>query len=263
MAKNIATQSASSILGTTAKFFRLMEKEGIVLKDFQQVVDNKLARKNLCEFIKKICPDFITKTKLNILTQIPLLEKYYQEVYGIKLNLSEIVFPEHPDFPAVMVDDLSQDEDKIMDCIQKYFNKTESPVNLYKYKNPVAENIDRESEKLQVRTLQSGLVVFAHTGQNEPDTIHRNKSYNIAVSENLTFAKYREYLRMTGFHKYTKGYFMDKKGWTRTSSLWTDGFLVFGYWHDGYAKLSADFGLVDITNLNTGPRQLFLSFFLP
>ncbi|MFA5838732.1 MAG: hypothetical protein WC849_02235 [Candidatus Paceibacterota bacterium] len=259
--ENIATQSASSVLGTTAKLFRLMEKEGIFLKDFQQVIDNKSARQNLSNFIKNNCLNFITKTRLVILTQLPLLEQYYQEVYGITLDLSKIVFPERLDFPAIMVDDLSQNEDEIMDCIQKFFNKPETPVNLYKYKNPVSENIDRESEKLQLRKTQSGLVVFAHTGQDEPDDKHRRKSYDMAVAENLTFAKYREYLRMTGFHKYTKGYFMDKVGWTRTSSLWIGGYLVFGSWFGGSAELYAvagGGGVVDSTSPDDGPRQLFL-----
>ena len=212
------------------------------------------------KFIQKICKDLsIPIQPDHILTQVLLLEKYYQEVYRIKLDLSEIVFPEHPDFPAIMVDVLSQDEDEIMEAIQKFFNKSETPVNLYKYKSPVAENIDRKSEELQVRPLQSGLVVFAHTGQDKPDTIHRDKSYNMAVAENLTFAKYREYLRMTGFHKFTKGYFMDKNGWTRTSSLWAGGCLVDGSWVGGLAKLCAGSGHVGSTGPGDGPRQLFLS----
>jgi len=211
-------------------------------------------------FIQKICKDLsIPIQSEHILTQIPLLEKYYQEVYRIKLDLSEITFPENPGFPAIMVDDLSQDEDQIMDCIQKYFNKPDRPVNLYKYRNPVAQNINREAEKLQVRTPQSGLVVFAHTGQDEPDDKHRNKSYNMAVAENLVFAKYREYLRMTGFHKYTKGNFMDCKGWTRTSSLWSDGYLVSGSWDDDDAWLFADDDSADGAHLGAGSRQLFLS----
>ena len=250
--ENIATPA--NILGTTAKFFRLMEKEGVFLKDLQQIIDNKSVRQKFIIFVK----DISIQSK-NIFAQIPLLEKYYQEVYGITLDLSEILFPENSDFPAIMVDVLSQDEDEIMEAIQKFFNKSETPVNLYKYKSPVAENIDRDSEKLQARQLQSGLVVFAHTGQDEPDDKHRNKSYNMAVAENLTFAKYREYLRMTGFHKFTKGYFMDKNGWTRTSSLWSDGCLVNGLWHDGLAKLYADYGNVDYTDPSNGPRQLFLS----
>ena len=257
MSENIATQT-SGILGTVAKFFRLMEKEGTTLKDFQQIINNKSARQNLSNFIKNNCPDFMTKSKLNILTQIPLLEKYYQEVYGIILDLSEIVFPEHLNFPAIMVDVLSQDEDQIMGCIRKFFSTQEHPINLYKYKNPIAENIDRKSEGLQVRQTQSGLVVFAHTGQDEPDDKHRNKSYNMAVAENLTFAKYREYLRMTGFHRYIKGYFMDRKGWTRTSSLWLDGCLVRGRRDDVHARLFAAGGNVFSTDPGGGPRQLFL-----
>lgn len=209
-------------------------------------------------FLTEICKKFdIPYQSEHTLTQLPLLEKYYQEVYGITLDLSEIVFPENQEFSSIMVDDLSQDEDQVMDCIKNYFNKKESPVNLYKYKNPVAENIDRESEKLQIRQLQSGLVVFAHKGGDEPDLL--NMSYNTAVENKIQFAKYREYLRMTGFHRFIKGYFMDRKGWTRTSSKWTDGYLVDGYWDDGRARLYAGPSFVGLARSNGGPRQLFLS----
>jgi len=220
----------------------------------QKILKDKKQTKN---FIQKICKDLsIPFQSEDILFQIPLLEKYYQEVYGITLDLSEIQFPENPNFPAIMVDDLSQDEDEIMDCIQKFFNKPSFPVNLYKYRNPVATNIDRESEKSQIRTLQSGLVVFAHKGGDEPDLL--NMSYNTAVERKILFMKYREYLRATGFHKYTKGYFMDRKGWTRTSSLWLYGCLVFGFWNDDFAGLYAFNSDVEHTNPGSGPRQLFL-----
>lgn len=61
--ENIATPSG--ILGTTAKFFRLMENEGVTLKDFQQIIDDKSARKNLGDFIKKNRLDFKTESNSN------------------------------------------------------------------------------------------------------------------------------------------------------------------------------------------------------
>ncbi|MBU4057672.1 hypothetical protein KJ828_01795, partial [Patescibacteria group bacterium] len=61
------------------------------------------------------------------------------------------------------------------------------------------------------------------------------------------------------FHKFTKGYFMDKNSWTRTSSLWADGCLVSGGWHGDNAKLYAGCGDVDSACPSSGPRQLFFS----
>ncbi|TSD03456.1 MAG: hypothetical protein Athens071416_137 [Parcubacteria group bacterium Athens0714_16] len=245
---------------TTQQVLDLQHEFGRVFQNIpfdlaKKILSNKTqTRKLLTDVCKKLNIPFQSES---ILTQLPLLEKYYQEVYGITLDLSGITFPENPDFPVIMVDDLSQYEDQIMDCIQKFFNKPDSPVNLYKYKNPVAKNIDRESEKLQVRTLQSGLVVFAHKGGDEPDLL--NMSYNTTIEKKIQFMKYREYLRATGFHRFTKGYFMDRNGWTRTSSLWFDGYLVIGSWFDGDAELCADSDNVDRTHPYDGPRQLFLS----
>ncbi len=226
----------------------------------KRILGNKTQiRRLIAEICKKI--DIPTQSE-NILAQIPLLEKYYQKVYGIKLDLFEIAFPDNPQFPVIMVDDLSQDEDQIMDCIRIFFNKSvfnksDGSVNLYEYMNPVALHINREAENKQVRQLQSGLVVFAHTGQNEPDSNHREKSYNVATAEGMQFMKFREYLRATGFHKYTKEYFMDKKGWTRTSSLWANSYLVVGDWGGGAAGLCARGGDVDDASPDGGPRELF------
>jgi hypothetical protein len=64
---------------------------------------------------------------------------------------------------------------------------------------------------------------------------------------------------MTGFHKFTKGYFMDKVGWTRTSNLWSDGYLVHGLWRGGHSELWLSNGYRDSRHSDSGPRELFLT----
>lgn len=185
------------------------------------------------------------------------LKNYYKDVFGSKITLAENMFPQNPNFLTYMAVHPDLNEDEIMEAIQKFFNKAKDTVNLYKYLDPVAKNINRNKEQ-KIQKRPSGLYIFAHRGGDEPDTEHRDKSYNDAVAGGLTFANAKEYLLMTGFHKYIKGYFMDKKGWTRTSSLWLDGDLVYGGWSEGGSELELYYGSVDYGGSDSGPRELFL-----
>ncbi|MEK7118221.1 MAG: hypothetical protein AAB869_01295, partial [Patescibacteria group bacterium] len=143
-----------------------------------------------------------------------LIEQYFHQVYGHTLDLAGIEFPEKEGFTTFMSAPPELDEDKIWECGTKYFK-----VNSYARKTPIASSIDRSFSLAQKRP--SGLYVFAHRGGDEPDVMHR-KSYDQGMTEDLTFANPKEYLLMTFFHRFVKGYFMDKNGWTRTSSLWSD-----------------------------------------
>jgi hypothetical protein len=220
----------------------------------QKILKNKTETR---KFIQKICKDLsIPIQSEKILTLIPSLEKYYADVYGTTIDLSEMIFPEN--CPAYMAfDHRAGNEDEVMEALKKFFHKEDNQVNLYKYRNPISGNINREEEK-KVSPRPAGLYVVGHSGEDEPDVIHRKKSYNMAVAEKLIFATGWEYLLLTGFHKYAKGYFMDKKGWTRTSSLWVGGSLVRGCWNDDDSWLYLVNGSVDSTIPNCGPRQLFL-----
>lgn len=188
------------------------------------------------------------------LIAIPLLIEYYTKVYGIDISeIAEMEFPEHTSFQTFMAVSPQMDEDRIMLSLREYFK-----MNIYRYKEPIAANINRD-EEAKIQKRPSGLYVFAHGGGDEPDADHRNKSYNDAVAAKMTFANAKEYLLMTGFHKFTKGYFMDKKGWTRTSSLWLVGHLVCGSWRDVSSLLYMSRGLRDVRDADYGPRELFLN----
>lgn len=181
---------------------------------------------------------------------IPLIIDYYEKVFAIDVSeIAEMEFPEHATLQTYMAVSPKLDEDQIMICLREYFK-----INLYRYKESVAKNINREREQKR----PDGLYVFAHSGQDEPDADHCGKSYNDAIGEQMVFANAKEYLLMTGFHKFTKGYFMDKNGWTHTSSLWSGGSLVCADWSGGESRLRVGSGLVDSRDSDRGPRQLIL-----
>ena len=186
------------------------------------------------------------------LAAIPTLIAYYQKVFGIDISeIKDMEFPDSDQFPAYMPVASNLDEDQIMEAFKKYFKK-----DIYRYKSPAAKNINRD-EEAKIQPRPSGLYIIAHTGQDEPDTKHRNKSYDDAVAEKMVFATAKEYLLMTGYHMFTKGYFMDKAGWTRTASLWSDGCLVFGYWFGDNSELWLSDGFRDNRNSDNGPREKF------
>lgn len=179
-----------------------------------------------------------------------LLEKYFQDVYGRTLDLTKVQFPNKKEFTTWMAVPAELDEDTIMERVAAYFR-----VKSYVWRTPIAANINR---KLAQKRPQ-GLYVLAHSGGDEPDDVHRNKSYDDAMAQNLTFLNPKEYLLVNGFHNYTKRYFMDRKGWTRISSLWSDGCLVHGDWDDAGAELCLRGGLRDSRDPGGGPREAVLA----
>ncbi|MCP4355785.1 MAG: hypothetical protein GY793_09190, partial [Proteobacteria bacterium] len=153
----------------------------------------------------QLVPDLITQTKQQ-------LQKYFLEIFNLKINLSKTMFQQKDGFNTFMaVPHLAKlNEDKIMAAFVKKWG-----INTYKYLSSVAKNINRDEEhKNQPRP--KGLYVFAHRGGDEPDKEHLGESYDDAISAGYSFANAREYLLITGFHKFIKSKFMDKKAWTRT-----------------------------------------------
>lgn len=178
-----------------------------------------------------------------------LLERYFREVLGYALDLTGVVFPEKASFPVYMAVPTDLNEDQIFNRITAHFN-----VGQYAWRLPVASNINREVEQKRPK----GLYVFAHVGGDEPDAKHLGKSYDDAMQANMTFMNPKEYLLATGFHRWLKDHFMDVKGWTRTSSLWSDGDLVYGRFDSGSSKLCLNDGDRDDRDPDGGPRELFL-----
>jgi len=194
--------------------------------------------------------EVIKKFSSNKHQQAELIEQYFAEVLGYNLDLSSFVFPEKEGFATYMAVPTDLNEDQIFSRITTYFK-----VGQYAYQSPVADNINRKIEQKR----SQGLYVFAHAGGDEPDAKHLGKSYDDAMTVNMTFMNPKEYLLATGFHRWVnKDHFMDVKGWTRTSSLWSGGRLVYGYWSLSVSGLCLDGGGRAGRRSDCGPRELFL-----
>ena len=178
------------------------------------------------------------------------IETYFCEVYGLTINLAGVAFPEKKGMHAFMAVPPNLNEDTIMKRLTTHFK-----VGTYAYRSPIANNIDRAMEQKRSKELY----VFSHRGRAKPDTDHLVKSYNDAVKENMLFLNSLEYLLCIGFHMWKHGKCMDAKGWTRTSSLWSDGDLVDGGWDPSNRGLYLSSGNRDDRSPSSGPRELFLS----
>lgn len=181
--------------------------------------------------------------------QAELIEQYFAKVLGYTLDLSGIVFPEKEGFVTYMAVPSDLTEDQIFSCITTHFKEEQ-----YSYQSPVASNIKREVEQKRPQ----GLYVFSHLGDDEPDAKHLGKSYDDAMAVNMTFMNTKEYLLVTGFHCWLKDHFMDVKGWTHISSLWSGGHLVNGCWRPGRGGLYLTGSDRDDRLSCDGPRELFL-----
>lgn len=205
-------------------------------------------------FIKEFCSIYNLKLQdERALLAIPKLIKYYNEVYGLDVSeITDMSFPLHETLRTFMVVSPKHNEDEIMEALAIYFN-----IGQDKYKNPVINNIDCEEEN-RIQKRPSGLYLFSHLNQDEPDAKHRGKSYDDTVNEKLLFTRAKEYLLIWGYKKYTEHKNMDTKGWTRTASLWSGGGLVGGGWRPSGSGLCLNGGDRGDRDADDGPRELFL-----
>ena len=177
------------------------------------------------------------------------IERFYKEVLGMMIDLTGVSFPEKTGFPTYMAVPLGLNEDIVLTRLAKYFG-----VGVYTWLTPVAEKINRKSAQQR----PTGMYVYCHVGGDEPDAVHLNKSYDDATGEGMLFLNPLEYLLVTGSHMWEHHKWMDVKGATRTSSLWSDGCLVYGGFNPDDCWVYLSDGRRDYRNRVFGPRELFL-----
>ena len=226
---------------------------GITTKELQKILS--LPREEIDKISIEIAQGYLQLIPNSVVQAKQQLQQYFLEVFNLKLNLSKIVFPQKNGFDTFMAVPplVKLNEDQIIAAFVKKWD-----INTYKYLSPVAKKINRDAEhKNQPRP--KGLYVFSHRGGDEPDAENLGKSYDDAMVAGYPFANAREYLLITGFHKFINDKFMDKKGWTRTSSLWSDGELVIGDGDVSGGGLRLSSGHRDSHNPDFGSRELFLA----
>lgn len=111
-------------------------------------------------------------------------------------------------------------------------------------------NIDTELSP----PIESVEVSFAKNIESDPG--HKGKSYDDFLSEkDKTYMTARQYL-LLAIHVFKElGEHLDVKGWTRTSSLWSDGYLVHGSFRPTYREVCLSPGYRAYRNSDYGPRE--------
>lgn len=177
------------------------------------------------------------------------LERYFKEVFEYSADLTCLPFPEKEGMSAYMVGGLPLTAAFIRDRVTSHFK-----VGQYSWKTLREGAMIRDLSQKRPQ----GMYVFAHVGGDEPDTKHRNKSFDYFTSEKLQCMDPSEYLLSSGFHMWKHGKWMDTKGLTRTSSLWSGGRLVRGGWLPSNGELYLGHGARGDRGSDSGPRELFL-----
>lgn len=118
---------------------------------------------------------------------------------------------------------------------------------------------DEEGLDIQFLAPEEDLtVLFLDSIESDPK--HKGKSYNdFIVEKDRSYMTMRQYLLMFIKVYQESGKCLDRKGWTRTASLWSDGSLVYGHWCSDFSGLWLHGGYRDGRDADDGPREQFLN----
>ncbi len=210
--------------------------------------DKKAFRKLVLEKACEIKIAVTTQTS-EILRQLQLLVVFYKEVCDVDVSFvlereKEISLEGKFQTLGLTVSSLST-----KDMMEAYKKKWDINLGWYQDPNTAVDQQERPKADFQL---------FAHKGGAEPDGEFLNTSFNQFIKMDLPFASAKEYIAMQGVYKFATGKWMDKKGWTRTTSLWSGGKLVIGRWDPFNSGLELGCDYVSNQSSVYGPRQLVL-----
>lgn len=177
------------------------------------------------------------------------LETFFLKVYGLSLDLSEILFPHREGCDHYMVRPAGLDADAIFAGFEK--------LNLPKSKYMSGSILAKKKYEQQRPAI---MYPFAHTGDAEPDADHRGKSYDDFIAEGATYMTIDEYMLVHQFMWWKFNIHLDVKGWTRTSTLDSVGDVMGGGWFCGRFRLGC--GYRGLRHSGFGPRSEVLPTFI-
>jgi hypothetical protein len=187
------------------------------------------------------------KKKRTVKETRKLLEKFFREIFELKLDLSGIKFPHKDGFDLYMAVPPELEVAQIMASIRERFN-----VRSF-YESEEFESIISKIDAAKEQKRPDGPYVFAYRADHNSDYVHRRKSYNQVLSENIMFANLKEYLLMSAFYKYLGreygsfdfGVFLNTDSKAIVSTVLKDGSVIAGFYHCkweyiSFEKVSAD-----------------------
>lgn len=173
-------------------------------------------------------------------------EQNFWAKLGVAVEVDDLTVPVLPaDFTEVAIIPTNLSAEQLFALCQKHFPS-------WKY----YEDLDEQMAK-QIRP--TGTYVIGYRGGVEPDTLHRNKSYDSAMSEGLIFMNPKE--RMVAELRYAvpNGSYLhrhlDVKGVTITSSLASDGSAFYACWFPSAGEFDVRGSARSRAHPGCGPRQ--------
>lgn len=134
----------SDVLDTTAKFFRLLEREGVEWAHYRLPIDSKEARSNLAEYLKRGCPDLTEDAALAAMpTAIPPQWERARAIMGTNMfGLEEAirhfgVRPQQQELEALVTIPFS--EEVLTACRETHILVAVFPFSILVIRNKVAK----------------------------------------------------------------------------------------------------------------------------
>ncbi len=173
------------------------------------------------------------------------IEKFFFETYGQTVDLSNIAFKDSWAHFMVNPSNLTSDG------IYEKFKKLELSASKY-----VNDSIDakRSGGKAHEPTRPKVLYSFGHKGGDEPDKDHLGESYDQFSVDGKNYMTINEYMLTYQFMWWKFKTKLDKKGWTRTSTLGSDGRVMNGFSNGDWFKLIWNFRVGQ--HSVSGPREV-------
>lgn len=214
----------------------------------KRILGNKTAFQ---KFIQAIAKELeIPMQSEEVIRQLNLIIAFYKEVCDTDVSFileteKEIVLEGEFQTLGLIISSLS-----INDMMEAYKKKWK--INLSQYSDT------RNIEDRQARP-EADFQLFTHRGGETPDRKFLGLSFNQYIATPETFANAKEYIAMQGYAKFAPGGdWLDRRGWTKTTSCWSDGKLVYGGWDSDYSRLGLFWGNLSDRFPESGPRQLVL-----
>lgn len=161
------------------------------------------------------------------------LEKFWKTVFNYTINWENFILPQKTlELPHLNILPAGFTGEQVYLGITTC--KTDNGSKLrFKKRSKFYSDIDqaiKNAEAVQAHSNQNGNYAWADTGSPEPDTKHRNKSYDMAISEGFPFLGPVEYLLSCAEFEFRTGNVYDVKGLARLSVLDSDGMTMNGFW---------------------------------
>lgn len=176
-------------------------------------------KKGFTKKFKELLGEILTESE-HITAYKKDIETFFDEVYKEKIDLSNISFDEkHPHFMA---------NSGTLTSDQIYAGFTTLKIGASKY---ITDSIDakRTGGKSVNPDRPVDVYAFGHKGGDEPDTEHLGESYDMFSVDGKSYMTINEYMLVYQFMWWKFKIKLDKKGWTRTSTLDSDVGVLVGY----------------------------------